>query len=181
MSTHKLIARHYSALLLITVVLVLFMQIPVSHGAGPLLTWPVERGMMQSMAPDPLKPYEVRKGQIAISPEILPGAPGMVNRRSEITASKSDTDTASINFFADVTYEVLIDSVKQQADGTMIINGKLKGHTMGTVVMTIGPEGFLVTVQDMNRAFLYRAAGDSRQGSGSVTEIDMTKIPPLVR
>jgi hypothetical protein len=36
-------------------------------------------------------------------------------------------------------------------------------------------------VQDMNRALLYRAAGDSRQGSGSVTEINMQNIPPMVR
>ena len=181
MNTHKIIARHYTALILITITLALFAQVSVSYGAGPLLAWPVDRGMMQSMAADPLKPHEIRKGQITLSLEILPGTPGMVNSQSRIAASKSDTDTSSISFFADVTYEVIIDSVKHQADGTMVISGKLKDHMMGTVVMTISPEGFLITVQDMNRAFLYRAAGDSRQGSGSVTEIDMKKIPPTIR
>jgi hypothetical protein len=181
--TTKTHIRHYTGCLLLALILALFTQISVSYAAGPLLTWPVDSDgtMMRSMSADPLKPYELRKGQIALSPEIFPGAPGMVNSRSEVTTSKSDTDTSSISFFADVVYEVIIDSVKHQADGTMIISGKLKDHTMGTVVMTIGPEGFLITVQDMNRAFLYRAAGDSRQGSGSVTEIDMSKIPPMIR
>jgi hypothetical protein len=178
MNTHN---KSYTGCLLLALILVLFAQVSVSHAAGPLLAWPVDSRMMQSMAADPLKPYEVRKGQIALSPEILPGAPGMVSSQSKIAASKSDADTASLNFFADVAYEVIIDSVKHQADGTRIINGKLKDHTMGTVVMTIGPEGFLITVQDMTKGLLYRAAGDSRQGSGSVTEIDMTKMPPIIR
>jgi hypothetical protein len=181
MSTHKIIARYYTALMLITVTLTLFAQVSISYGAGPLLVWPVDSGMMQSRSAVSLNSYEIRKGQIALAPEILPSAPGIVNSQSRITTSKSDTDTASISFFADVAYEVIIDSVKHQADGTMIINGKLKNHSMGTVVMTIAPEGFLITVQDMNRAFLYRAAGDSLQGSGSVTEIDMSKIPPIIR
>jgi hypothetical protein len=181
MSTRKIIARYYTALILTTITITLYAPVSVSYAAGPLLAWHVDNGVMQSMAADPLKPYEIRKGRIALSPEILPGTPGMVNSQSRITASRGNNDTSSISFFADVAYEIIIDSVKHQADGTMIINGRLKDHTMGTVVMTIGPDGFLITVQDMNRAFLYRAAGDSRQGSGSVTEIDMSKIPPTIR
>jgi hypothetical protein len=159
--------------------LVLFLQVSVSHSAGPLLAWPIDEGLTQSQPNVSLKPHELRKGQIALAPEILPKPAGAVDRQAGIAASKGDI--VSINLFTDVAYEVIIDSVKHHADGTNIINGKLKDHTIETVVMTIGPDGFLITVQDMNRALLYRAAGDSRQGSGTVTEIDMKKMPPMIR
>jgi hypothetical protein len=182
MSTHKIIARSYTGWILGVVVLALFAHASISQGAGQLLAWPADEGVMQFRSTaEPLKSYEVRKGRIALSPEILPGSSGAVNRQVRIAASKSETDTASISLFADVAYEVIIDSVKHHADGTTIVNGKLKDHTMGTVVMTIGPDGFLITVQDMKKGLLYRVAGDSRQGSGTVTEIDMKKMPPVVR
>ncbi len=166
--------------MLVVVILALFIQPSLSQGAGPLLCWPLDGAVTQSR-PDapmesPLESYEVRKGQIALAPELLPGPSGSAG-----AASKGDADTVSVSLFADVTYEAIIVSVEHHADGTMIISGKLKDHAIGTVVMTIGPDGFLITVQDMNRSMLYRAVGDSRQGSGTVTEIDMKKMPPVIR
>jgi hypothetical protein len=183
MKAYKCFMRNYVAWILTSVILLLFLQVSISRSAGPLLSWPVEDGgaIQSRSTTESLKPHEVRRGRIALTPEILPGPAGVVNRQAGITASKNESDTSSISLFSNVVYEVIIDSVKHHADGTMIINGKLKDHTMGTVVMTIGPDGFLITVQDMNRGLLYRAAGDSRQGSGSVTEIDMQKMPPMVR
>jgi hypothetical protein len=181
MNTHKIITRHYLVLIWAVAILAVFTQVSISHSADRLLAWPIDGGSAKVQSNVALKPHEVRKGQIALAPEILPKHGGAVDRRAEIAVSKGDTDTVSVNLFADVAYEVMIDSVKHLADGTMIINGKLKDHTMGTVVMTVGPDGFLITVQDMKKGLLYRAAGDSRQGSGSVTEIDMQKMPPMVR
>jgi hypothetical protein len=178
MNTHKIITRNYAGWLLAVAVLFLFAQVSVSHGAGRLLARPVDGGVAQSQTNVSLEPYEVRKGRIALALEIVPG---VSNRQAEIAVFQGDTDTASISFFADVTYDVIVDSVKHQGDGTMIINGKLKGHTMETVVMTIGPDGFLMTVQDMKKGLLYRVTGDSRQGSGTVTEIDMQNMPPMIR
>ena len=178
MRTHKILRRNYIGSILTALILVLFVQVSVSHAAGRLLAWPVTGGVPKSQSNMSLEPYEVRQGQITLAPEILPGA---ANAQARIAVSKGDTDTASISFFADVTYEVIVDSVRHQADGTIIISGKLEDHKIGTVVMTIGADGFLITVQDMNQALLYRVTGDSRQGSGTVTEIDMKKIPPMVR
>jgi hypothetical protein len=183
MDSHKIFTRNRTGwTLIVSILLALFFYMPASHGAGPLLSWPVEDGgAIQLRSTESLKPHEVRRGRIALTPEILPGPAGVVNGQAGITASKNESDTSSIGLFSNVVYEVIIDSVKHHGDGTMIINGKLKNHTMGTVVMTIGPDGFLITVQDMNRGLLYRATGDSRQGSGSVTEIDMQKMPPMIR
>jgi hypothetical protein len=47
--------------------------------------------------------------------------------------------------------------------------------------MTIGSDGYLITLQDMKKGLLYRVRGNSQDGSGSVTEIDMKKMPPVIR
>ena len=181
MNIYRIFAGNPIGWVLTAVILVLFAQASISHGAGQLLSWPLEGAVSQSGSNGSLKPYEVRKGQIALAQELLRGPAGVADREAGITASKGETDTVLIGFFADVMYELIIDSVKHHADGTMIISGKLKNHEIGTVVMTIGPDGFLMTVQDMDRSRLYRVKGDSRQGSGTVTEIDMKKMPPMIR
>jgi hypothetical protein len=164
--------------LLAAVILGVFGQISLARGAKLLLVWPVEGVSIQAKADVSLKPYEIRKGPIAIAPGILPQPPGEA-RQARIAVSGGDT--ATITFFADVTYPVAIDSVTHNPDGTMIITARLNDHRIGTVVLTVGPDGFLITLQDLNRALLYRAAGDSRSSAGTVTEIDVTKIPPMIR
>jgi hypothetical protein len=182
MKTYKYFTCNCVARILVYTFLVLFLQVSISYGAGTLLTWPVaDEGTIQSRSNEPLKPHEMRKGRIALAPEILPKPAGAVDRHAEIAPSKGDDDTVSVNLFIDVSYDVMVDSVKHHADGTTIVNGKLKDHTIGTVVMTIGPDGFLMTLQDMQKGLLYRVTGNSLQGSGTVTEIDMKKMPPMVR
>ncbi len=181
MSPHKILPGNRIGRLLVVVVLALFIQPSVSQGAGQLLCWPLNEAGIQSRTNETLESYEVRKGQIALAPELLPGPAGPAGRRTGIAASKGDADTFSISLFADVMFEVIIDSVEDRSDGTLIISGRIKDHKIGTVVMTIGPDGFLITVQDMNRSMLYRVTGDSHQGAGTVTEIDMKKIPPMIR
>jgi len=181
MRTHRIFAGNPMGWVLTGVILALFAQASISYGADLLLAWPLEGATSPSGSNGPLQPYEVRKGQIALAQEILRTPAGVAEREAGIVGSQRDTDAVLIGLFADVRYELLIDSVKHHADGTMIISGKLKDHKIGTVVITIGPDGFLMTVQDMNRSRLYRVKGDSRQGSGTVTEIDMKKMPPTIR
>jgi hypothetical protein len=179
MSNYKIFTPNYRGWILFCVIFLLFAQVSISYGAGRLLAWPQDGGMTQSKSKASLKSYEVRRGQIALAPEILPKNAGAVNRQAGIAPSKGDT--VSINLFTDAKYDVKIDSVKHQANGTKIISGKLKDHKNRTVVMTIGSEGYLITVQDMNKSMLYRVIGNSRDGLGSVTEIDMKKMPPVIR
>jgi hypothetical protein len=182
MNIHKFFPRNCVAWMLTCAFIFLFSEASISHGTGPLLAWPVAGGgSIQSKSTEALNPHEMRKGRIALAPEILPKPAGAADHRAAIAPSKGDDDTVSVHLFSDVSYDVIVDSVNYHADGTMIIHGKLKDHKIGTVVMTIGPDGFLITVQDMKKGLLYRAEGDSRQGSGTVTEIDMTKMPPMIR
>jgi hypothetical protein len=179
MSNYKVVTLNYRGWILIYIALALFAQVSISYGAGRLLAWPKKEGVTQTTPNASLKSYEVRKGQIVLAREILPKRAGA--EESQIGIPPSKGDKISLNFFPDVTHEVKVNSVKHYKDGTIIISGKLKDHKNSTVVMTMGNEGFLMTVQDMNRAMLYRVRGNSVDGSGSVTEIDMKKMPPVIR
>jgi hypothetical protein len=178
MNHHKIFTLNHSGWILLPVIFFLFVQVSISYGAGRLLAWPVDEGVTQSKARISLQSYEVRRGQIAVTPEILPKPAGAVSQ-ARIVLLKGDN--VSFNLFNDVQYDVKVDSVNHHADGTIIVHGTLKDHKMRTVVMTIGSDGYIITVQDMNKDMLYRVSGNSSDGSGSVTEIDMKKMPPVIR
>lgn len=167
-----------TAWVLAFVILSLSGQMPLAHGAGHVLVWPVaEEKALQAAGPS-LEAYEIRRGRIAVSPEVVPQEPG-TTRQLETVIAKGDAVT--LTFFPDVTYQATVDAATYDPDGTLLVSAGLGDHGIRTVILTIGREGFLITLQDMNRAILYRVAGDSSRASGTVTEIDMTKMPPVIR
>jgi hypothetical protein len=179
MSNDKILTLNYRGWLFIAVIIALIAQVSIAQAAGRLLVWPVKEEVAHTKARVSLRQHEVRKGNIAISQDMLPKTDSKGNRRIQVVPSKGDI--ISINFFDDVKYEVKVDSVNHNADGTIIVHGILKDHKLRTVIMTIGSDGYLITVQDMNKDLLYRVSGNSSNGSGSVTEIDMKKMPPVIR
>jgi hypothetical protein len=179
MSSDKIFTLKNRGWLFIAVMLALLAQVSIAQGAGRLLVWPVKEEVAQTKARVSLRQHEVRKGKIAISQNMLPRIDSKGNRRTQVVPSKGDT--VSLNFFDDAKYDVKVDSVNHNADGTIIVQGKLKNHKLRTVTMTIGSDGYLVTLQDMDKDLLYRVSGNSSNGSGSVTEIDMKKMPPVIR
>ncbi len=170
--------RRYRGWMPAVIMFILFGQAPLAHGAGYPLVWPVADVTMRAESMVSLEPHELRKGRIALAPGIVPPAPDAA-RQAKSIASRDEVVTLS--FFPDVTYQITVDSLALLADGTATISGRLGDHPIGTVVVTVGPEGFLITLQDLNRGRLYRATGDSRSAAGTVTEIDVTKMPPVIR
>lgn len=154
-------------------------QVSVCCGADRLLAWPADGGGKQAKAREALQSHEIRRGGITLSRDILPKLSEEADRGVGSTVSKGDRVT--IGLFDDVSYDVDIDSETHHKNGAVSISGKIRGHSMGTVVTTVGPDGFLMTVHDMKRARLYRVTGDSRTGAGEVTEIDTTRMPPVIR
>jgi hypothetical protein len=179
MSNDKIFTLNYRGWLFIAVILALLAQVSIAQGAGRLLVWPVKEEVTQTKAMVSLREHEVRKGRIAITQDMLPKTDKTGKRKAQVVPSKGDT--VSLNFFDDVKYDVKVDSVNHNADGTIIVNGILKDHKLRTVIMTIGSDGYIIRTQDMDKAMLYRASGNARNGSGSVTEIDMKKMPPVIR
>lgn len=176
MAVRRCVRRAGSVLAALVLV---FAQASVSTGADRLLAWPADGGGKQAKTREPLKSHEIRKGGITLSQDILPKPSGEAGRGAGAAVSKGDR--VSIGLFDDVSYDVDIDSETRHQNGAVSISGKIRGHDMGTVVTTVGPEGFLMTVHDMRRSRLYRVSGDSRTGVGEVTEIDTTKMPPVIR
>lgn len=168
-----------AAYALAAAMVIVFATASVSMGADRLLAWPADRGGKESKIRDPLKKHEMRRGGIALSQDILPKSSSAGERRSSVAVSRGER--VSIRLFDDVSYDVDIDSTTHHKNGAVSISGKIRDQGMGTVVTTVGPESFLMTVQDMKRSRLYRVKGDSRTGVGTVTEIDTGKIPPVIR
>ncbi|MDD4091622.1 MAG: hypothetical protein PHQ63_03600 [Smithellaceae bacterium] len=162
-------------------ILFVLVHVAIAQGADRLLVQPREEGLAKSkaMVIDQYQTYELRKGQITITPQIVPESFTATAGKAAVRDSK--TNAFLVSFFSDVNYEVILDSVDTQPDGTKIISGKIKDHNLRTFTMTIASDGFIITLQDMNRQVLYRAVGNTLSGLGTVTEIDMKKIPPMIR
>ncbi len=174
----KYFINKYSGRILSVVIFVVLGQMSLANGSERLLVWPLDSSTASTSANVTLEPYEIRIGTIAISPALLPLVTGTASK-SRIIISAGDTFT--IKFFDDVAYIVTVDFASERSDGTMIINARINDQKIGTVVLTITPEGFLITLQDLNRSLLYRVTGISGLGTGTVTEINMTKIPQMIR
>lgn len=172
---------HHSLLALVALVFMVLGQASPAQSTQRLLLRPSESVATRSEANIVNKPYEIRKGRVVLTADILSQPPVAADRQAKVVASTEDADTVTLSFFTDVTYPVTVDSVTHLSDGTMVINGRLKDHQIETVVLTIGPDGFLITLQDMLQALLYRVAGNTASAEGEVTEIDLTKMPPVIR
>ena len=169
----------YAACLLAAAIFSVIAAGSVPVCADRLLAWPADEGGKESKIREPLKSHEIRRGGIALSQDILPNPRDARDSRHAATVSKGER--VSIRLFDDINYDVDIDSTTHHKNGAVSISGKIRDHRMGTVVTTVGPDSFLMTVHDMNRSRLYRVTGDSRTGVGSVTEIDTGKMPPVIR
>lgn len=143
-----------------------------------VLAWPLEFNAIAAATDATTEPYEKRKGGIAIVPDFLPRV-GHEDARGTIPVGQNDT--LILSFFPDVTYRVAVRSVALQPGGTLTISAQLADQPLATFLMTAGSDGFLITLQDLDKALLYRVTGDSGKGMGSVVEIDTEKIPPLIR
>jgi hypothetical protein len=174
-------SSNYRLLVTVALVLMVFGQVPPARSSERLLLRPAVGEAARSEANVAYQPYEVRKGRVVLSADMLSQPPAAANPQAKIVTSAETADTLTLSFFTDVTYAVTVDSVTDLSDGTKIFNGRLKDHQIDTVVVTIGPDGFLITLQDMLQALLYRVSGNTVSTEGNVTEIDMTKLPPVIR
>jgi hypothetical protein len=151
----------------------------VAWSADYVLVKPKQESALQITANASYAAHEIRKGSISLLPGNLPSAKseaGIMTKSNNIGPA-----TYAVSFFSDANYEIIIDSVAIQLDGTKVVSGAIKNHHLKTFVLTIADDGFVLTLQDMDRNRLYRASGSTLDSSGTVTEIDMTKIPKMIR
>ena len=145
-----------------------------SFGAEYSLVWP---GAGSPVAkPETAEKFVTQTGFVAIPANA-----------AAICAQMLPGDTMLLNFFGQAgdqdarspfSYSVTVRSVTRDVNGVVSVSGTAEGQPMETVVMSAGADGFVLTLQDLEKQKTYRVVGDPRTAAATVREIDLTKMPP---
>lgn len=160
----------------------------VSFAAEYTLVWPVESKNLSAAittTPAPVKNQTVGTNEQYV---IQTGVVAIPAKAVEMCAQMTRGDIVQLRFFdqsggrniaqAQAAYRVTVQSVKRSENGVVSLTGKVEGHDIETFLLSAGIEGFMITMQDIERKILYRIVGDPRRGEAVVREIDLTKLPP---
>lgn len=146
----------------------------LSFGAEYSLVWP---GAGSPVAkPETAEKFVTQTGFVAIPANA-----------AAICAQMLPGDTVLLNFFGQAgdqdarspsSYSVKVRSVTRDVNGVVSVSGTAEGQPMETVVLSAGADGFVLTLQDLEKQKTYRVVGDPRTAAATVREIDLTKMPP---
>ncbi len=158
----------------------------VTHAEMISIAWPAEPTAEAALqnAKDAVEPYIVRTGSIAFNTDtFFPSAPA--NQPRKVTSASLVAKQLSIEPFPGQSYLVNITSEAINQQGVLSLLGTLQGQELSTFSMTVSPEGFLISLQDMSTGHNFRMTGTTESGLGRVQEIDGSKIyyhnpPPLI-
>jgi hypothetical protein len=135
------------------------------------------------MPPGPItpewEPYVIRTGQVLLAVDALMPISPVSGRRSPAPSSLRGR-RLGLAFFEDARFEVLVDAASRPAADTLAVGGRMSDQRVATFTLTSNAEGYLMTLQDLARARLFRVVGDIATGIGRVIEIDVTKLPPAL-
>lgn len=157
----------------------------MADGGSPMeILWPsthespmMERNHVPSDA-EPPEPHVRRKGNVRFAVDLFlpPAETGERVAASEAFSGR----TLSLFFFPWLEFNIIVDSETRPQPDVLLLNGRLEGADMSTFSMTVTAESYLITLQNLETATLYRVVGDTETGNGEVTEIDLTKLPPVI-
>ena len=66
-------------------------------------------------------------------------------------------------------------------EGALSLSAFLPDTAIQTVLITATEDFVRITIQDLSSGLLYRLSGSLKTGSGTVLEIDPSKLPPIKR
>ena len=104
-----------------------------------------------------------------------------------LCAQMTAGDTVLLDFFGQPgaqnarspsAYSVTVNSVTRDVNGVVSVSGTAEGQPMETFVLSAGPDGFVLSLQDLEKQKAYRVVGGARAAEATVREIDLTKMPP---
>lgn len=123
------------------------------------------------------EPYINRIGLVSFSTDVfLPKTAESGSRRVSSMSFKGLS--LSVSFFPEKQFVVIVDHVARPKPEILSLNGRIEGKEISTFSMTVTAESFLISLQDLNTATVYRVVGDTESGQGQATEIDLQKMPP---
>ncbi|TWI71174.1 hypothetical protein LZ24_01972 [Desulfobotulus alkaliphilus] len=140
-----------------------------------------------------LKPYHIRENtsEPATEWDTALRRTGWVTFKTDIFLPKSDTSDRlasmisfhsiplSLSFFPEQTYTIIINGESRPRNNTLSLSGKMEGHSLASFSATLTPENYLITLQDLDTAMLYRVTGNTETGEGRVREMDLLAMPPM--
>ena len=123
------------------------------------------------------KAYIRRNGEVSFAADtFLPKSPKTGKRTAAAASFRGRS--LSVSFFPEQTFNIDISRESRPKKGVLSMNGKGRSKKLSTFSMTVTAENYLISYQDLDTATLYRVVGNTQTGLGTVTEIDLEKLPP---
>ena len=121
--------------------------------------------------------YIKRKGEVSFAVDtFLPKSPKTGRRAAANTSFKGRS--LSVSFFPEQTFSIDVNHDSRPQKEMLSVNGKGKSKKLSTFSMTVTEDTYIMNYQDLDTATLYRVIGNTQTGLGTVTEIDLEKLPP---
>ena len=124
------------------------------------------------------KAYLNRQGAVSFSAEKFLPRSKPAGKRG-VPSQSFRGRSLGLSFFSGQKFQVKVDSDARPKHNIISLNGHLAGRDLATFSLTVTPESFIITLQDLDAARVYRVVGDTETGEGRVQEIDMKKMPPM--
>ena len=124
------------------------------------------------------EPHVSRRGTVAIDTEIFEQGLIITDDKRGV-ASGFSAQQLLLSFFPEKDFSITVRSASRSRNNILNVRGTVGAHSIGSFTMTIGPDSYLLTLQDLDSTFVYRVVGDMATGVGKVQEIDLSKMPAI--
>ena len=173
------------------IVLVTFFVIAMTFNGAGYAADRVPLQLMQPSAPvaaaaysaeyaaqEPSEPHSSRRGRVTINTAIFEQA--LIHTDIEREAAPDlSVQQLLLSFFSGKDFSITVDSATRSKNNILNVRGTVGAHPISSFTMTIGPDSYLLTLQDLDSTFVYRVVGDMGTGVGEVQEIDLSKMPAI--
>ena len=123
--------------------------------------------------------FEVRTGSVALDVnQVLPKSPTTGKREASATSFKGSAVT--LGLFFDKQFSGVVTSEARPEVGVLSLHARRDVDDIATVTMTVSSESYMITIQDLPNAMVYRIVGNTETGVGVVTQIDLKLMPPVL-
>jgi len=113
-------------------------------------------------------PYIRQVGSVAIACERLTAQSGW-----------KTGDELALEVFPSVIYTVTVEQVNVDMNNTLSLSGKVQGEEFSSFVLAAGDNNVIVRFQDYATAALFTIVRNAADAAGTVTELDVTKMPAV--
>lgn len=171
MANKKMLKNRFKSLSLFIPVLILFSYGGRAFSAEYSLAWPshTSSGKRADTPKDMQAPYEKRQGVIDVAIGVL-----------AIDSPVKEGDELTLTLFKDLSFRVIVENINRASENSIVFSGKIAGSELSSFVLTADSTGFLITLHKPEKNMTYRVTGSMAEKSGEVSEIDKSKMPPMI-